>query len=128
MKSAILAVLPSAEDRITLKNILSGPNWEVRCVKSLRSRRPGLKLTCIGAVLTDAHLAEDRGWKDVFHELERISNPPPLIVADRLADEALWAEVLNLGGYDVLSKPFDAKEVQHALAMACSFRLRKKPS
>jgi DNA-binding response OmpR family regulator len=42
-----------------------------------------------------------------------------------LADEALWAEVLNLGGYDVLTKPFDPKEVHHAVSMACGFRRRK---
>ena len=34
-----------------------------------------------------------------------------LIVTDRLADERLWAEVLNLGGYDLLLKPFDPEEV-----------------
>ncbi len=31
----------------------------------------------------------------------------PLIVTDRLANEALWSEVLNLGGYDVVAKPFE---------------------
>jgi hypothetical protein len=29
--------------------------------------------------------------------------------------------VLNLGGYDVLMKPFDAKEVLNAVTMACHF-------
>jgi DNA-binding response OmpR family regulator len=27
----------------------------------------------------------------------------------------LWAEVLNLGGYDVLSKPFDPVEVRRVV-------------
>ncbi|HLJ47142.1 MAG TPA: hypothetical protein VKU01_14090 [Bryobacteraceae bacterium] len=34
-----------------------------------------------------------------------------LIVTSRVADEALWAEVLNLGGFDVLAQPFDRTEV-----------------
>ncbi len=34
-----------------------------------------------------------------------------MIVASRVTDEALWAEVLNLGGYDVLVQPFDRTEV-----------------
>ena len=33
------------------------------------------------------------------------------IVTSRLADDALWAEVLNVGGYDLLLKPFRAEEV-----------------
>jgi len=39
------------------------------------------------------------------------ADPPFLIVTSRLADERLWAEVLNLGGWDVLAKPFDDCEV-----------------
>jgi hypothetical protein len=35
--------------------------------------------------------------------------PPQLIVADRLARDGLWAEVLNLGCYDLLMTPFKPK-------------------
>jgi DNA-binding response OmpR family regulator len=42
----------------------------------------------------------------------------PLIVTDRAADEALWAEVLNLGGFDVLAQPFDPTEVSRVVASA----------
>ena len=43
----------------------------------------------------------------------------PLIVFDRLADDRLWAQVLSVGGYDLVSKPFEAKEVLQVLRMAC---------
>lgn len=33
-------------------------------------------------------------------------------------DARLWAEALNLGGYDVLAKPFDASEVNRAVDSA----------
>ncbi|MCL5744434.1 MAG: hypothetical protein M1541_11000 [Acidobacteria bacterium] len=33
------------------------------------------------------------------------------IVTSRLADDALWAEVLNVDGYDLLLKPFRGEEV-----------------
>jgi len=35
-----------------------------------------------------------------------------------LADEVLWAEVLNLGGYDVLAKPFNSNEFIRVISMA----------
>jgi CheY-like chemotaxis protein len=41
-----------------------------------------------------------------------------LIVASRTADEYLWAEALNLGAYDVLSKPYRPAEVVRVLSMA----------
>src|SRR3954470_3159686 len=31
------------------------------------------------------------------------------------AESSLWAEVLNLDGYDVLAKPFNADEIRHVL-------------
>jgi FixJ family two-component response regulator len=42
----------------------------------------------------------------------------PVIVTSRLADDCLWAEVLNLGSYDLLMKPFDGEETVRVLAMA----------
>ena len=127
-RQTILAVLPSREDRNSLNSILKGSNWKIRYVRSSRPGRLATDLGLFGAVLTDAYLADGRTWKDVLREIEGTPNPPPLIVTDRLADEALWAEVLNLGGYDVLAKPFDEKEVLHAVTMACGFRRKHAAS
>jgi DNA-binding response OmpR family regulator len=41
-----------------------------------------------------------------------------LIVTSRTADEHLWAEVLNIGGYDVLPQPFNRDEVERVVAAA----------
>jgi DNA-binding response OmpR family regulator len=41
-----------------------------------------------------------------------------LIVCSLLADDRLWAEVLNIGGYDVLMKPFLPIEVTRVVRMA----------
>jgi DNA-binding response OmpR family regulator len=114
-KQTILAILPTIEDRISLKNILRGSNWKIRFVRPRQ-------LSSFDVVLTDTRLPDGRTWKDVLLQIEGTPNHPPLIVVDRLADETLWAEVLNRGGYDVLSKPFDEKEVLHAVTMACGFR------
>ena len=60
----------------------------------------------------------DGDWRDVLAATSSLPSPPPLIVASRLADEHLWAEVLNLGGYDVLAKPLDKQEVGRTLKLA----------
>ncbi len=54
----------------------------------------------------------------MLHELDGLRVRPNLIVTSRLADEGLWAEVLNLGGYDVLAQPFDAEEVYRVVFLA----------
>jgi DNA-binding response OmpR family regulator len=60
----------------------------------------------------------DGTWKDVLEIAASLLRPPPVIVTSRLADDYLWAEVLNLGGYDVLAKPFDPREVARTLKLA----------
>ncbi len=49
-----------------------------------------------------------------------------MIVTGPFADEALWAEVLNLGGFDVLAQPLDSNEVIRSIHAA--FRHSKMPS
>lgn len=55
---------------------------------------------------------------DLLKHIQRMPNPPSVIVTSRLADERLWAEALNLGAWDVLSKPFDRSEVIRSVKMA----------
>lgn len=60
----------------------------------------------------------DGSWKDVLEIAASLPCPPPVIVTSRLADDHLWAEVLNLGGYDVLAKPLDEQELSRTLTLA----------
>jgi DNA-binding response OmpR family regulator len=57
-------------------------------------------------------------WKDVLAAIQQLPQTPLLIVTARLADEYLWAEVLNLGGQDVLSQPFQVTELLWVLGNA----------
>ncbi len=43
---------------------------------------------------------------------------PLIIVACRLADDRIWSEVMNCGGYDVLEKPFHQAELVRVVSMA----------
>jgi DNA-binding NtrC family response regulator len=68
-------------------------------------------------VISDQRLA-DGDWRDLLSDLQKEREGLPLIVSSRLADDRLWAEVLNLGGYDLLMKPFSATEVARVVRMA----------
>jgi len=60
----------------------------------------------------------DGTWKDILRTAETQSQAPLVLVVSRHADDRLWAEVLNLGGYDLLLKPFDRSEVTRVVGMA----------
>jgi DNA-binding response OmpR family regulator len=57
-------------------------------------------------------------WRRVLNDLRGLTKPPQLIVTSRTADESLWAEVLNVGGYDVMAQPFERYEVERVIASA----------
>ncbi len=114
----VLAILPAHEDRLRLSEIFRHSRWHLDLSESLNDARALLSLSHIGVVLTACHLP-DGGWRDVLHELGRWhKTAPPVIVASRLADERLWAEVLNLCGYDVLATPFHTDEVIWSVSSA----------
>jgi DNA-binding response OmpR family regulator len=60
----------------------------------------------------------DGNWKQLLQDADVLARPPRFVVSSRLADEYLWVEVLNLGGHDVLTTPFDAREVSHVVRYA----------
>ncbi|HEX8985695.1 MAG TPA: hypothetical protein VF767_09695 [Bryobacteraceae bacterium] len=92
----------------------------IRCehVTTCREARARLSRDSYGAVLTAATL-DDGGWKNVLSLTLDMAPAPPLIVTDRAADDCLWAEVLNLGCYDMLAQPFDSSEVVRIVSLAC---------
>ena len=118
-RQTVLAVFPAGEDRIALDKIFAGSDWSLHQTRTLVEARKALDVSPIDAVLSDRRFPDGQSWQDLLCILQHKLNPPPLIVADRLADERLWAEVLNLGGDDLLLKPFHASEVLYAVGSAC---------
>jgi hypothetical protein len=60
----------------------------------------------------------DGSWKDVLAITMSLHNPPPVTVTSRLANDYVWAEVLNWGGYDLLAKPLDQCELNRSIQPA----------
>src|SRR5579871_4832125 len=98
----ILAVLSPEQEHLSLKQILGGSEWTLVCVQSLREARAALRSSPVEVVLSGILFSDGHGWKDLLRLMQDMTDPPQLIVSDRLADEALWAEVLNLGAFDLL--------------------------
>ena len=115
----ILAVLSTREDRTSLAGIFAQSNWRLRFTRALPQAQTVLGKLTVGVVISEACLSDGHCWRELLHEMQKLGDPPPLIVADRLADERLWAEALNLGAYDLLAKPFDPREVLYAVTTAC---------
>ena len=94
-----------------LAGMLRADNCAVRTANSFEAACEYLSGGVSPVVICDRSLP-DGDWKDL------LDKTPRLIVTSCVADEVLWAEVLNLGGYDVLAQPFDELEVRRVVALA----------
>jgi DNA-binding NtrC family response regulator len=115
--SSILLIGPLDSRRRALRSILTPPQWEIREASTYAEAVGILDDLHIGVTICDTEV-QGGNWQALLRNLQGRTHPPNVIVSSRLADERLWAEVLNLGGYDVLVQPFDRSEVLRVAGMA----------
>ena len=111
----ILSISGAPEDYAALRSILNESRWRIIKSRTCREAIARLCRTYMPVVICASDLP-DGTWRDVLNQINELARPPVLIVTSRLADDYLWAEVLNLGGYNVLAKPFRESEVKHMVA------------
>ena len=114
----VLAISSDPADYINLAEICACRRWRLIAAQSCWQALTRIRSDSIAVALCDRGLP-DGTWKDVLDELAQMPAAPLLIVTSRLADDALWAAVLNMGGYDVLLKPLEPKQVLWSLTSAC---------
>jgi len=114
----VLSVSPSHDDHDALERLLNRRKWQIRRASTFSSAVALLQETQISVVVCERDLGTGT-WRDMLAHLTLLPQPPYLIVTSRLADDHLWAEALNIGAYDVLSKPFDRNEVRRSVSLAC---------
>ena len=116
MHSALL-VSPLSEDRDFLEKFFLEKGWELHATPTGSSALAVLRERKIPVVITERGLPVG-DWKDLLVALQQLPYNPFLVVTSRIAHEHLWAEVLNLGGHDVVAKPFQAEELHWVLQSA----------
>ena len=113
----VLAISPFSQDHLTLQSIISHSKWVLRTTSTYAEALEILREDLMPVVITERDLPP-YSWKDVLTKLASMTNPPRLIVASDNADASLWGEVLNLGAYDVLPKPFESAELFPSVSSA----------
>lgn len=117
--ATVLAILPAHEDRRSLSVAFAGSGWISAFTGNLEEALAVLESVLVGVVICDVRLPGGHSFRDLINEMLKMQTPPPLILADRLADDRLWVEALNLGVYDLLATPFESKEVLRAVTLSC---------
>ncbi|HWQ53161.1 MAG TPA: hypothetical protein VN442_05715 [Bryobacteraceae bacterium] len=109
-----LAVSSREEELAFLRGVFGVTGWTLYEALTTTDALILLKCRPVDLVISDRDLP-DGCWRGL---LDALKPTTPLIVTSRLADEYLWAEVLNEGGYDVLAQPFETEEVVRVISAA----------
>jgi DNA-binding NtrC family response regulator len=119
MRSRILFISGRTEDARRLSHMLRSLPLTLRHAESLRQARDLLQDEEFDVILTEAALP-DGNWVDTLHLARATPRELQVIVTDPHADSRFWAEVLNLGAYDLVAQPFYEPEVRRILYNACT--------
>ncbi len=114
---AVLAVSSAEDDFVSLGHVFSHSNWRLERVRSCHEAGRALAQGEVPVIICAASLP-DGTWKDLLASVQAQTVAPRVIVVSSIADDSLWGEVLDAGGYDVLGKPFDPGEVIRVVSLA----------
>jgi DNA-binding response OmpR family regulator len=104
-------------DRLLVHDIFHLRGWRLFEARARRHALECLAKNPIQVVIAESGLPA-WNWKRILADLRRLAPTPQLVVTSRTADDYLWAEVLNVGGYDVLPQPLERDEVERVVAAA----------
>jgi DNA-binding NtrC family response regulator len=119
MDSGLLFVSTSPQDALSLAQMLDDVSVNVVHARGFKDAANKLKNGTFQVVVTEANL-EDGTWLDVLRLTRSLRLE--LVVTDPWAGAQFWAEVINLGAYDLLAQPFRKTEVRRLIASASSRR------
>jgi DNA-binding NtrC family response regulator len=115
--NCVLIVSSSTQDRQALEQVLGSHARPRHWTSTVREAAEWLSTNRARVVICDDHLP-DGHWQELWEHVRRRPDPTVFIVSAAWTDARLWAEVLNLGAYDVLVKPYQQSEVSRILQHA----------
>lgn len=113
----VLSVSNSPADQRSLGHLFRHTKWTLLEAANCSDAIQVIEDRPVPVVICDVTLP-DGCWKDVLNRTAAGEHPPLLIVTARLADDRLWSEVMDAGGYDVLEKPFNQSELVRVVSLA----------
>lgn len=114
---SVLAVSPNEGDIQLLSRILEHSAWKFQSVPGATEARKFLLQQPAQVVLSE-YSFPDGSWKDVLDAASALPDPPRVLVMAGCNDERTWAEVLKHGGWDILARPFRAREIFRTVHLA----------
>lgn len=114
----LLAIRANSRDCLTLQSIFVHTNWRVHWVADAHEAMLFLTDHPVPVLVSPEELP-DGAWSDLLASTQDLPIPPKVLVYSDRADQELGSEVLDAGGYDLLSTPLQRDEILRVVSLAC---------
>jgi DNA-binding response OmpR family regulator len=106
----VLVATPNDRHYRALETAILGAGWSLFRSCNLVEGLSAVINHEIEVIFTDCELP-DGSWREMVQSLRACRNAPRVIVFSQLADDRLWMDVLQSGGYDLVATPFNSEEI-----------------
>jgi DNA-binding NtrC family response regulator len=113
----VLVVMPNPPDRARFANIAARTDWEVHMASTSDSAAEILKHHPADVIVCDRDV-KPAGWRVAIEELAARSPASRFILSSPANDDRLWLEVIERGGFDVVTTPLHQERVIRAIQQA----------
>jgi len=117
-RTGVLIVSSDAGDADGICSALAeDESLRVTVAGSYREALSALEKQQVAVIICDGFLP-DGNWKDLLGRMAMMNDAPRLVILAGADNQALWAEAISLGAWDVLAKPVAAAEIRHVCSAA----------
>jgi DNA-binding NtrC family response regulator len=109
MTTRQISLLLVGDGCVEIQGLLHHTRWRVHTAHSVDEAKAVLQHQAVQVVLCQ-HTLRDATWMDIL-DAAGLCDPPAAVVVLSRADDRVWAEVLNIGGFDLLPTPLNASEL-----------------
>ena len=109
-KIRVLAVTSNALDRISLEGIAARAHWNLKLAPNCETAAAALKHRPPAVIICDRDLPHIE-WRETLRFLSLHAPASPIVVISPDTDDRFWLEVIERGGYDVITRPFHENRV-----------------
>jgi FixJ family two-component response regulator len=116
-KIPLLMVTSRAEDVKDLLALLLETPWELTAISSLDEAAAALKAAHVPILLFDRD-TNGAPWQSTMKRLIHSRRNACIVLVSSVSDQYLWDEVVQQGGFDLLTRPFRREQVLSTLMFA----------
>ncbi len=116
----VLAVSVWLNDRVVLEPLCRREGWDVRFTNSPREAFRLVRERRFDVVLCDRN-QPGFPWREVIERLSENSPSTRILLVSPAAGDYLWGDVVQQGGYGVLTRPLRAADALHTISTAAGF-------